>query len=65
MRRPDLVKYSLEGVMLDMAIGGHCAITMSPGQWDNLLQSAYDSGWILLEVDENEKPIRAYRKPNQ
>jgi hypothetical protein len=37
-------------------------VTMSRGQWDGLLADAYERGWILLELDENEKPIRAYRK---
>jgi hypothetical protein len=37
-------------------------ITMSPGQWDALLAAAYAAGWILLEVDERERPVRAYRK---
>jgi hypothetical protein len=35
---------------------------MSRGQWDSLLSDAYERGWILLELDENEKPVRAYRK---
>jgi hypothetical protein len=38
-------------------------ITMSEGQWDGLLQAAYDDDWILLEVDANETPVKAYRKP--
>jgi len=37
-------------------------ITMSPGQWDKLLQAAYDAGHNLIEVDDNEIPVRAYRK---
>jgi len=37
-------------------------ITMSTGQWDGFLQAAYDYGHTLLELDENEHPVRAYRK---
>lgn len=37
-------------------------ITMCPGQWDGLLAAAYAAGWILLEVDADERPVRAYRK---
>jgi hypothetical protein len=43
-----------------------CFITMAPGQWDAQLQAAYEHGWILLEVDEDENgkefPSKAYRK---
>ncbi len=37
-------------------------VTMSPGQWDALLQAAYDARWTLLEVDADEVPVKAYRK---
>ena len=39
-------------------------MTMSPGQWDLLLQRAYDRGWTLLEIEEvdgQEKAIRAFK----
>ena len=36
-------------------------ITMAEGQWDALLSAAYENGWVLLELDDNEKPVRAYR----
>jgi hypothetical protein len=39
-----------------------CVITMGFGQWDATLSAAYHAGWILLEVDENEVPVRAYQK---
>ena len=38
---------------------------MSPGQWDALLQGAYEADWTLLEVDlvnGSEKIVRAFRK---
>lgn len=37
-------------------------ITMGEKQWDGLLSAAYAQGWILLELDDNEMPVRAYRK---
>jgi len=37
-------------------------ITMSTGQWDRLLQMAYDAGWTLLELDHKEKVVAAYRR---
>lgn len=39
-----------------------CVITMSEGQWDALLATAYEEGWILLEVNDKEFPVRAYQK---
>ena len=41
-------------------------ITCSPGQWDTLLNAAYESGWMLLEIEEvngEEKAVRAWKKP--
>lgn len=37
-------------------------LTMSHGQWDELLAAGYDQGAILLELDKNETPVRVYRK---
>jgi hypothetical protein len=37
--------------------------TMSTGQWDGLLRAAYDAGWVLLELDEDETPVAAYLRP--
>jgi hypothetical protein len=35
---------------------------MSPGQWDPTLATAYEEGWILLEINEDEAPVAAYQK---
>jgi len=35
---------------------------MSVGQWDGLLQAAYNKGWTLLELNEDEKPVAGYQK---
>jgi hypothetical protein len=37
-------------------------VTMSIDQWDGLLAAAYDRGATLLELGDNETPIRAYRR---
>ena len=41
---------------------GAVVVTMAEGQWDGLLSAAYDNGWVLLELDKDEVPVRAYRK---
>jgi hypothetical protein len=37
---------------------------MSTGQWDTLLRAAYDQGWVLLELDDDERPVAAYQRPD-
>lgn len=37
-------------------------LTMSQGQWDALLAEAYNRGHTLLELDEAERPVAAYRR---
>jgi|AntAceMinimDraft_17_1070374.scaffolds.fasta_scaffold110921_2 hypothetical protein len=61
MKRPELNEIVLNETILG---GGKPAlnVTMSVGQWDELLQAAYDSGAILIELDRNERPIRAFRR---
>ena len=41
---------------------GALVVTMSPGQWDTVLASAYAEGCVLLEVDAHEQPVRAYQQ---
>jgi hypothetical protein len=43
-------------------IAGECYATMSPDQWDDMLAAVYASGWILVEVNDDEKPVRAFRR---
>ncbi len=63
MKRPVLNKVSLDDVMNGLLGGKPSAIvTMSQGQWDGFLQAAYDAGHNLIEMDENEIPVLAYRK---
>jgi hypothetical protein len=60
MKRPALNEISIdfEGVLMRKGV----LITMSQGQWDGLLAAAYDTGATLLELDDDEMPIKAYRK---
>jgi len=61
MKRPVLNEIALDEAMSLMLEPMSASITVSPGQWDVLLQAAYDRGWILLEV-ENERLVRAFRR---
>lgn len=63
MKQPVLNEVSLDVVMGSFLGGDPSAnVTMSRGQWDGFLQAAYDAGYNLVELDENEKPVRAYRR---
>lgn len=60
MTRPTLCEIPLsEAVPLKV---GEVTITMSIGQWDALLYASYQSGYILLELDGDERPVRAFQK---
>lgn len=63
MKRPTLNKVSLDDVINGL-LGGKpsVTVTMNQGQWDKFLQAAYDAGDYLIEVDDCETPVRAYRK---
>ena len=60
MRR-DLHPVPLTDVMTSLSTPGTCTMTMAEGQWDEVLSAAYELGWVLLELDDEEKPVRAYR----
>ena len=61
MKRPELNEVPLNTVLGKASVN----LTMSIGQWDGFLQAAYDVGHNLIEVDEKEFPVRAYRKDIQ
>lgn len=61
MKRPVLNKLNAKCVVLFEP--RTLTFTMSVGQWDNLLQAAYDKGAMLIELDDNENPVAFYRKP--
>ena len=35
---------------------------MSAGQWMGCLLGAYEAGFVLLELDAHERPVRAYQR---
>lgn len=41
---------------------GELTVTMAHGQWSRALAAAYESGAVLLELDANERPVRAYQR---
>jgi hypothetical protein len=41
---------------------GVCYCTMSENQWDEVLQTMYDVGFVLLVLDDEERLIGAFRK---
>jgi hypothetical protein len=59
MSRPTLHPIPLSAVSFGP---GTITLTMSAGQWDALLAEAYRRGHTLLELDEDERPIAAYRQ---
>ena len=63
MKRPELNEVSLDDVMNALLSGKPSVnITMSQGQWDGFLQAAYEAGHNLIDLDDDEIPVRAYRK---
>jgi hypothetical protein len=58
--RPPLESVPLETVLPFRA--GLVYIRMSVGHWDALLQAAYDTGSVLLELDDAERLVGAYRQ---
>jgi len=64
MNRPALRTVPLCEVLPIGLRPGEALITMTTGQpWDLLLDAAYRDGWTVLELDHDEQPVRAYRKP--
>lgn len=61
MSRPKLAPVPLVQVL--PLRPGLCYLTVSPGQWDVTTREAYRAGWVLLEMDDDDRPRRAYRRP--
>ena len=62
MKRP-----SLEEIPLDLARATRDSpsvvnILIGVGEWNEWIQTAYDAGHTLIEFDENEIAVRAFRK---
>jgi hypothetical protein len=62
MTRPALRRIPLDEVWPPARRCGLVYATMSRGQWDGLLAVVYDSGGVLLEVDDHERIVAAYRR---
>ncbi len=63
MKRPELNEVDLSTARTGLFNGrGGLFVTMSPGQWDALLSTAYDTGATLLEIDDKEQPVKAYQR---
>ena len=63
MKRPKLEKTDLDQTTKAIFSGKpFVVVTMSEGQWDGLLQAAYEQGHTLLELDIDERPVAAYRR---
>ena len=59
-KRPALQRVPLPSVLT--AIRGTVYVTMSIGQWDAFLRVSYEMGAVLLELDDEERPITAFRQ---
>ena len=62
MKRPELNEVPLQDALQKIGKNGTMMITMSVNQWDRYLEFSYQDGWILLELDDDEKPIRAFQR---
>lgn len=43
-------------------VKGEVVITLREKQWDENLQAAYDNNCILIELDFNYNPIKAFQR---
>ena len=63
MKRPDLNEVSLDDSMNSLLSGNPSVnITMNQGQWDDFLALSYERGFVLIELDRKERPVKAYRR---
>jgi hypothetical protein len=61
MKRPHLNE--VKGFAIkDIFAPGQMVVTMSPGQWDEFLELAYNKFALLVELDDNEIPTKGFRK---
>lgn len=64
MSRPPLRAVPLADV-LPLGSRPVVVMTMSIGQWDATLAASYEAGFVLLELDGDERPVGAYQKANR
>ena len=64
MKRPKLNKIQTP----ELPLGPGVFVTVSPGQWDEYFDAAYNAGFTLLEIDEidgKEVIVSAYRRETE
>ena len=62
MKRPADLRSIPLATVLPIRPGLGEMITMARDQWDGLLSAAYADGWVLLEMDEQDQPVKAYQR---
>lgn len=62
MERPKLNEVPLSQTPFCLGIPDSETLLIGPGEWSEELQAAYAAGQILIQFDENETPVTAYRK---
>jgi hypothetical protein len=62
--RPPLRAVPLSDV-LPLGVKAELVVTMSRGQWDGLLAGMYEAGAMLLELDDEERPVAAYQRAGE
>lgn len=60
MNRPMLTEIALD--LQEILKPGKVSCTMNVGQWDTVLEAMYDQGATLIELDDSELLVAAYRK---
>lgn len=60
---PDGIDRKFPECAAGLAQEGLRTVTMSPGQWDDVLEVCYSAGWLLLELNSDEVLTHAYQKP--
>lgn len=62
MKKLKLHEKNLKEALTGMMTGsGGLFVTMSTGQWSALLDEAYRRGATLIELDDDERPVKAYQ----
>jgi len=57
-----MIRPLLNEIELGSLTAAEVIVTMSKGQWDDLLEAAYNQGFILLELDDKERAVWAYQR---
>jgi hypothetical protein len=60
LARPRLREVPLEDVL--PVRRGLAYVTLLADQWDGTLASAYSAGWVLLQLGDDEKPVKAHQR---